>query len=97
MNRDIETLGLKAAGELQAGLGRQVDIENVFAMVAIKMTVFTHVRAKPGRTTLECNLPHHATFDQRIEAIVHRGHGNIGHVALGAHENFLSSGVITFF
>jgi len=78
-------------------VGGQIDIENVFAMVAIKMTVFTHVWAKPGSATLESDLPHDTTFDEGIQAIVNCGHGDIGHVMLGAHEDFLCGGVIAFF
>ena len=94
MNCDIESLGFKAAGELQARLSWQIDIENLFAMVAIKVAVLAHVWAKSGRATLQGNLPDDTAFDQGVEAIVNRRHGNVGHGGLGADKDLLGGGMI---
>ena len=45
MNRDIVALGAEALGQGHGGLGRQADIEDTLATVAIKMAMLLHVGA----------------------------------------------------
>jgi len=60
------------------------------------MTVFRHVRTKPGRAPLERHLPRQAGFDQGVQAIIDGGHRDLRHVALGPDKDFFRRRVIPF-
>jgi len=74
----------------------QINIEHPGAIVAIKVAMLLHVRAKTGGAAINIHLAGHAALDERIEAVIDRGHRDIGHFALGADEHFLGGGVIPF-
>ena len=74
--------------------GGEIDIKNTAAAVTIKMTVLLHIGAVPGGGTLQVYLADEVAFDQRIQAIVDRGHGNIRHPLFGAEKYVLDRGMI---
>src|ERR1035437_7916908 len=53
------------------------------------MTMLLHVRAKARRAAFELDLAHEAALYQRVEAVINRGHGNVGHGLFGPDENLL--------
>ena len=64
------------------------------ARIAVKVAMLLHVRAKTRRPAVDVHLPRHTALHQRVEAVVNRRHGNIGHLAFGADENFLGRRMI---
>jgi len=57
--------------------------------------MLAHVRAEPRGAAIELHLAHEAAFNQGVEAVIDRGHGNVRHAALGADEDLLGGGVVT--
>jgi len=52
MNGDVIALRRKSSRQRKPGLSRQINIKNLIARIAIKMTMFLHIRTKPRRTAL---------------------------------------------
>jgi len=52
------------------------------------------VRAVAGRLTLDVHLFDQAAGDQRLQAVVDRGHGDRGHAGLRAGVHLVGRGVI---
>lgn len=94
MDCHIETLGHKATRQVVASIRRQIDIKNRLTLLAIKMAMFPHVRAKPGGASFDCHLPGQPALNQRLQAIIHRRHRNIRHFPLGSDKNFLGGRVV---
>ena len=55
----------------------------------MKMKMLPHVRAITHRHPIQVDLADQPAFYERIQAIVNRGHGNIGHPLLGPHKDLL--------
>ena len=91
VNRYFKSCGLETFRQSDAGwsLAGQVNIEHLFAGVAIKVAMLAHIRAKTRRPAVHVHLARHAGLHQRIETIINRRHRNIRHLALGANKNFL--------
>ena len=96
MDRYVVTFGFKSFRQRNPGLLRQTNIKYILARVAIKMAMLLHVWAKPGRPTLQTDLPDESALYQRVQAVIDRGHGNIGHFALGANKYCFGRGMIAF-
>ena len=55
-----------------------------------------HVWAIAHCETVDIDLLDEAALHERVEAIVNRGHGNVRHALLGAHEDLLGGGMVAF-
>src|SRR5437879_12370455 len=89
MNCDIQPLGLEPSRERNPGRAWKINIKDTIAFVAIKMAMLPHIWTKPSRSPLKANLPHQAAFYQRIQAIIYRGHRNLGPALPGSNKNLL--------
>ena len=78
------------------GIGRQIDIVGATAFIAIKVVMFSHVGAITPGHPVQVDLPNQPALHEGIEAIVNRGHRNIGQSVLGAHEHLFCGRVIAF-
>ena len=78
------------------GIGQQIDIVGATAFVAIKVVMFAHVGAIAPRHTVQVDFPNQPALHEGIEAIVNRGHGNLGQGFLGPHEDLFGGRVIAF-
>ena len=78
------------------GIRQQIDIVGATAFVTIKMVMIQHVGAIAPRHTIQIDLPNQPAFHEGIEAIVNRGHRNIGQSFLGPHEHLFGGRVIAF-
>ena len=58
------------------------------------MAMLLHVRAITGRGAVEVDVADEAAFDQRIQAVIDRRHGDLRHALLGAEEDFLDRRVV---
>lgn len=96
MNSDIKALGAKPARQRQPTVGRQRNVIHTRALVAIKMAMFLHVRAKTGGAALDGHLAGQAAANQRIQAIINGGHRDFRHRTFGADKNFFGGRVIAF-
>jgi hypothetical protein len=76
---------------------RQVQVEHPAAICAMKMPVLVHVRTEPYRSPLHLNLTRDPGLNQRIQAVVNRRHGDVGHRLLGAEKDFLRRRMVAFF
>jgi hypothetical protein len=88
---------MKAFGNFQVGaaiIGRKIDIENVAALLAMKMAMLMHIGAIAHGGAVEIHGLYQAALNEKIEAVVNGGHGDIRHGLLGAHEDLLRSGVV---
>ena len=99
VNRNLKTCGFKTFWQSDASrsLAGQVNIEHFGAVVAIKVAMLAHVRAKTRGAAVDIHLTSHAGLNQGVQAVVNRGHGNIRHLALGADKDFLSRRMIPLF
>src|SRR6266581_8256509 len=94
MDGNIEALGPESSRERQPGFSRQTNIENAFTGITIKMAMLGHVRTKVRRTAIERHLPDQPAFDQRVEAVIHRGHRNFRHIMFGPDKDLLGCRVV---
>ena len=97
MNRHIVPRDMKAFGNFQLGaaiVGRKIDIENVAALLAMKMAMLMHIGTITHGGAVEIYFFDQTTFHQEIQTVVDGRHGNIGQRFLGAHKHLLSGGVI---
>jgi hypothetical protein len=67
----------------------QIDICDPAALVAHKMTMFTHVRTKTGRAFFDCHLPDQAALHKHTQAIVDCGKRNFRKAHFSPLKNFL--------
>lgn len=96
MNGDFEACRFKTFGQddpCRTARGQR-DVEDAVASVAMKMTMFAHVRTKPRRAAIHRHLSRHAGSDERVEAIVNCGHRDVRHFAFGANEHFFGARMI---
>ena len=96
MNSDLEARCLESSWQDHAGrtaLGQR-DVKDVVASVAMKMAMFAHVGTKPRRAAIHRHLPRDAGTDERVEAVVNRGHRDIRHFAFGANEHLFGGRMI---
>ncbi len=94
MNGNVKMFGAKTARQSDLRFRRQIHVENIFAIVAIKMAMLVHVRAKARRAAIQLHLPDKPAFNERVEAIVNRGMGNFRHLLFRADKNFVSGRMI---
>ncbi len=62
----------------------------------MKVAMLVHIWAIAHSRAIEVDLFNQVALHQKVQAVVNRGHRNIGQTFLGAHKNLLSRGVITF-
>ena len=96
MDGQVKALRAESLGQQDARFRWEAHIENTLARVAIKMTMLLHVRTKPGGSALDGHLAGQTAFDQRVQAVIHRGHRDVGHFALSSNEHFLGGRVVAF-
>ncbi|SVA57678.1 uncharacterized protein METZ01_LOCUS110532, partial [marine metagenome] len=72
----------------------QVHVKNLAAVVAGEVRMLAHVGAEQCCATIHVYLPHDAALHERVEAVVHRGHGNLRFRLLRPHEYLLGGGMI---
>lgn len=65
------------------GLGIKIDVVDAAALLAEEVAMRFHVGTKPACGPIQIHLPDQTTLHQRVQAVVNRGHGNIGHGLLG--------------
>ena len=96
MDGDFKVFGLEAVGEDYARfrLFRQIHVKDRVAAIAVKMPVLAHIGAEPGGAAVELHLAHEAAADERIEAVIDRGHGDVRHAPFGADEDLLGGGMV---
>ena len=58
------------------------------------MAVLAHIRAKTRCAAVQDDEADQPAFYQRIEAVVNRGHGNVGHGFFGPDEDLLRRGMV---
>jgi len=78
-------------GRMIAGFGfsGKSHIIHHFARITVKMAMLAHVRAEPGGAAVNLHLARQPAFDQGIEAVIDRGHGNVRHPVFGTEEDLL--------
>ena len=96
MDGDVKTFGFESSRERQPGFGPQLNIENAFTGITIKMAMLGHVRAKMRRATVQSHLPDQSALDQRVQAVINCRHRNIWHSTFGADEYLLCRRMIAF-
>ena len=97
MQCDIDFPHLKFAWHVHLRHPRrvlQVNVKHLAAVIAAEVRVLTHVGAEQRRATIHVHLPHDAALHEGVEAVVHRGHGNLRFRLLGPHEHLLGGGMI---
>jgi hypothetical protein len=96
MDRYIKMFGVKSSWQRNgvARTGRQFDVKNRFAFVAIKMAMLVHVRAKSRRSAVQGYLPYQAGFDEGIQAVINSGMGNLRHLLFRPDEDLIRRGMI---
>src|SRR5439155_11732424 len=94
MDGDVEALCPESSRERQPGFGRQLNIENAFTGITIKMAMFGHIRTKVCRTAIKRHLPDQSAFDQSVEAVIHRGHRNFRHIMFGPDKDLFGCRVV---
>jgi len=95
MNGDVKAFGPESLRQAQAGFGRQINIKHSRTNIAIKMAVLRHVGTKASRSTIERHLPDQTAPDERVQAIIDRGHGDVGSGILGPDKHLFRGRVIT--
>jgi hypothetical protein len=90
VNRYLKPYRLETSRQSDVGRAfiRHINIEHLFAGIAIKVAMLPHIRAKPRRAPVHRHLPRATRAYQRIQAIINRRHRNLRHPPLGANKNF---------
>ena len=78
------------------GIRRQIDIVGATAFIAIKVVMFPHIGAITPGHPVQVDLPNQPALHEGIEAIVNRGHRDVGQSFLGAHEHLFGGRMIAF-
>lgn len=97
MDGNVVACDLKTIRQLQArsaSLSGKINIENVAALIAVKMAMFAHVRAIPHCRAIQIDLIDQVALDEEIEAIINSRHRDLRHGLFRPHENLLGSRVI---
>src|SRR5882672_1682300 len=96
MDGDVKTFGLEPFWQRQSGFSRQTNIKHARAGITVKMAMFRHIRTKTRRATIEGHLPDQPAFNQRVEAIIDRGHRNFRPIMFGSDKDLFGSRVVAF-
>ena len=96
MDGDVEPFGLEPFWQRQPGPGRQANIINTTTGITIKMAMFGHIRTKTSRATIERHLPDQSALNQRVEAVIDRGHRNFRPVMFGPDKDLFGRRVVAF-
>ena len=95
--RQVKAAHFKACWQRDASErrpGGKLNISHFSAFLAEKVAMLAHVRAKPCRTAIQCNLPHQPALNQHAEAVVNSRKGDFRHPLLSALKNFVRRWVI---
>ena len=90
----------QAFGEIEGALkmpaGGEGNVMDLVAFFADEMAVFLKVGTKAGGFAFDIDLTGQAAGNERLQAVVHRGQGDVWHLLLGPQKNFRGRRMVAF-